>query len=62
MITYRPIAPLTVGSGTLRSVLAAMAAAAMAAASGTGSDLDGISRWVVDVMEAVGAPGARVSA
>ena len=28
MITYRPIAPLTVGSGTLRSILAAMAAAA----------------------------------
>jgi hypothetical protein len=24
--------------------------------------LDGISRWVVDVMEAVGAPGAKVSA
>jgi membrane protein DedA with SNARE-associated domain len=31
---------------------------AAAAASGTGSNLDGISRWVVDVMEAVGAPGA----
>lgn len=27
MITYRPIAPLTVGSGTLRSILSAMAAA-----------------------------------
>lgn len=39
-----------------------MTALATAAASGTGSDLDGISRWVVDVMEAVGAPGAKVSA
>lgn len=37
-----------------------MTAVAMAAASGTGSDLDGISRWVVDVMEAVGAPGGRI--
>jgi hypothetical protein len=33
-------------------------AVAVAAASGAASGLDGISRWVVDVMEAVGAPGA----
>lgn len=31
---------------------------AVAAASGAPSNLDGISRWVVDVMAAVGAPGA----
>ena len=35
-----------------------MTAVAVAAASGAASDLGGISRWVVDVMEAVGAPGA----
>lgn len=35
-----------------------MTAVAVAAASGAASDLDRISRWVVDVMEAVGAPGA----
>ncbi|WP_181038525.1 hypothetical protein [Arthrobacter sp. ZGTC131] len=33
MITYRPIAPLTVGSGTLRSILAAVAAAAFLGAA-----------------------------
>ncbi|MEN8582275.1 hypothetical protein ABFP37_06170 [Burkholderia sp. RS01] len=34
-----------------------MTAVAVVAASGAASDLDGISRWVVDVTEAVGAPG-----
>lgn len=38
MITYRPIAPLTVGSGTLRSVLAAMAAAAFLGTAAFGAE------------------------
>ncbi|WP_185982285.1 hypothetical protein [Arthrobacter sp. KBS0703] len=38
MITYRPIAPLTVGSGTLRSVLAAMAAAVFLGTAAFGAD------------------------
>jgi hypothetical protein len=38
MITYRPIAPLTVGSGTLRSVVAAMAAAAFLGTAAFGAD------------------------
>ena len=33
MITYRPVPPLTVGSGTLRSILAAVAAAAFLGAA-----------------------------
>ncbi|WP_157372160.1 hypothetical protein [Arthrobacter sp. Soil736] len=38
MITYRPIAPLTVGSGTLRSILAAMAAAAFLGTAAFGAE------------------------
>jgi hypothetical protein len=38
MITYRPVAPLTVGSGTLRSVLAAMAAAAFLGTAAFGAE------------------------
>ncbi|MBT2552018.1 hypothetical protein [Arthrobacter sp. ISL-5] len=38
MITYRPIAPLTVGSGTLRSILAAVAAAAFLGTASFGAD------------------------
>lgn len=38
MITYRPIAPLTVGSGTLRSVLAAMVAAAFLGTAAVGAE------------------------
>ena len=38
MITYRPIAPLTVGSGTLHSILAAMAAAAFLGTAAFGAE------------------------